>query len=250
MAKEILTIWYKRPSGNEEEVTLTPENCQKYGYLSGTINYNNVDIIVYYLEDETIDDYLEFEFDETNNVAITTIVASPLVKYEHVSPPCSKYDFNFADVDKEGSGRNELTGQMFREVIGRYCSLDLAWDLIPNSIEYNNWLRVLTNLPPFFYVKFLSPTGEILERKFYRTDISTSLYLFTDGYQIWNGLSTSFVQANIDEIVDTYEPTLLEEPFEGEKEKQTYVIVTLNGFTKTVQSNLLELYKKNGWIEL
>ena len=56
--------------------------------------------------------------------------------YTHIAPPCSNYQINYADVDKEGSGRNSLTGEMFRERIGSYRSIDLTWDLIPNTKEY------------------------------------------------------------------------------------------------------------------
>ena len=95
---------------------------------------------------------------------------------------------------------------MFRERIGKYCSIDLTWDLIPNSDEYNKWYKILTHLPPKFKARLLMPGGEIEEKEFYRTDISTELYLWTDGKQIWRGLSTSFVQWNVDEYDDTYEP--------------------------------------------
>lgn len=243
--EKILSIWYKRPSKLEREVTLTLKNCQDYGYLSTTINKNGQNLTVFYKEDNEPNNYENYEIVEGD--AITKVVARKLNVYEHKVPNCSKYEWNFADVDSEGSGRNELSGQMIRERIGYYCMLDLAWDLIPNTIEYNNWLKVLTNLPPFFYARFLYPTGEILEKKFYRTDIYTSLHLFIKGNQIWTGLSTTFVQANVDKYEETFEPTLLEETFENEKNKQEYVNVSLNGVTKTIQKRLLELYQKNGW---
>ena len=242
----ILSIWYKRPSQLEREVTLTPDNCQDYGYLTGTISINGENIIVYYNENDTIENYIPYEI--INGVATTKILGRKIKIYEHNVPKCSKFDFNYADVDAEGSGRNETNGQMFRDRIGHYCMLDLAWDLIPNSIEYNNWLRVLTNLPTFFYAKFLSPTGEIFAKKLYRTDIYTSLHLFTIGTQLWTGLSTTFVQADVDEYLEEYEPILLEESFEKTNTQQEYVNVSLNGVTKTIQKRLLELYQKNGWV--
>lgn len=212
----VLKIWYKRPSPLEREVTLTPETCKEYGYLTETISINGVNTRVYYLEDESVEDYVPYEM--VDGEAKTKVMARKQFIYEHEVPLCSKFDFNFADVDSEGSGRNELSGQMIRERIGHYCMLDLAWDLIPNSMEYNNWLRVLTNLPPFFYAKFVSPTGKILEKKFYRTDIYTSLHLFTVGTQIWTGLSTTFVQANVDKYYEYSEPDLLDEEFEYSEE--------------------------------
>lgn len=128
--------------------------------------------------------------------------------YTHVAPPCSQYKISYADIDKEGSGRNSLTGQMVRERIGSYMKLDLAWDLIPNTKEYNNWYEILTHLPPSFFCKLLLPNGEIQEKEFYRGDISTTLYLFTKDRQIWNGLSTTFTQMNLDEYDDSKEPVL------------------------------------------
>lgn len=129
-------------------------------------------------------------------------------RYTHIAPPCSNYKINYDDVDKEGSGRNSLTGEMFRERIGSYRSIDLTWDLIPNTKEYNNWYKILTHLPPSFYAKSLMPNGDIEEHLYYRTPISTTLYLFVKDRQIWQGLSTSFVQFNVDEYDDNVEPTL------------------------------------------
>lgn len=132
------------------------------------------------------------------------------VNYEHIAPPCSQYKVSYADVDKEGSGRNSLTGEMFRERIGSYMLLDVAWDLIPNSKEYNNWYKILTHLPPRFYIEYLSPSGEFEKKEFYRSDISTNLYLFIKDKQIWQGLSTSFTQWNVEGYDDNYEPSLEE----------------------------------------
>ena len=128
-------------------------------------------------------------------------------EYTHIAPPCSSFKVSYADVDKEGSGRNSLTGEMFRERIGHYCKIDLTWDLIPNSQNYNNWYKVLTHLPPKFNASFLMPNGEIDTKEMYRTDISTELYLFVskDDYQMWKGLATSFVEWNVNEYDDNTE---------------------------------------------
>lgn len=138
------------------------------------------------------------------------VVNGETITYRHIAPPCSNYKVNYADVDKEGSGRNSLTGEMFRERIGNYRSIDLTWNLIPNTKEYNNWYKVLTHLPTSFHCKSLMPTGEIEDREFYRTDVSTTLYLFVKDSQIWQGLSTTFVQYNLDEYDDNFEPELEE----------------------------------------
>lgn len=202
---ELLKIYYDRVISSEE-VTLTTSNCSQYGYSTtthvdsalGTIN-------VYYLTNDSPDNYVPY--DENG---VTTILYETRQRYTHIAPPCSNYNQSFADVDKEGSGRNELTGEMFRERIGSYSKVDITWDLIPNTTEYNNWYKVLTHLPPMVYADLLMPSGTIETKEFYRADISTNLYLFIDSEnkQIWQGLSTSFIQWNIDEIDDTIEPTL------------------------------------------
>ncbi len=115
------------------------------------------------------------------------------------APSCTNYVVNYADVDKEGSGRNPLTGEMHRERIGSYIKLDLTWDLIPGTSEYQNWYKTLTSLPKSFRADYLDPSSnELLTKTFYRTDIQTELYLFIDeNCNIWKGLSTSFVQNDV-----------------------------------------------------
>lgn len=116
-----------------------------------------------------------------------------------IAPACTKYQVSYADVDKEGSGRNPLTGEMYRERIGSYIKLDLTWDLIPGTTEYQNWYKTLTSLPKSFEAEYLDPSSnELVKKKFYRTDIQTELYLFVDeNCNIWRGLSTSFVQNDV-----------------------------------------------------
>lgn len=116
-----------------------------------------------------------------------------------IAPECTKYQVSYADVDKEGSGRNPLTGEMYRERIGSYIKLDLTWDLIPGTTEYQNWYKTLTSLPKSFEAEYLDPSSnELVKKRFYRTDIQTELYLFVDeNCNIWRGLSTSFVQNDV-----------------------------------------------------
>lgn len=142
-------------------------------------------------------------------ISYKRIVNGNEVTYTHVAPPCSSFRISFADVDKDGSGRNELTGEMFRERVGSYCQIEIAWDLIPNTTEYNNWYRILTHLPPKFTAVVEMPSGEQETKEFYRTDISTELYLFVANKKIWQGLSTTFVQTILDEFDDNVEPTLI-----------------------------------------
>lgn len=201
----LLEIHYDRVS-SVDTIILTPQNCEEYGYsykIGSTEDGRTV--YIYYPKDgNQITDVLPYD-DETLQ---TTIQVDEYTTYTHIAPDCSNFKISYADVDKEGSGRNELTGEMFRERIGNYFKLDLTWDLIPNSIEYNNWYLILTHLPPKFKAKLLMPSGFIEEYEMYRGDISTELYLWTDGKQIWKGLSTSFIQNDVNKYDDTYEPIL------------------------------------------
>lgn len=123
------------------------------------------------------------------------------VTYTYALPSPSKYDFSEADVDKEGSGRNEMTGTMYRDRLGKYCKINVSWDLIPNTSEYVNCYKVLSNLPDKFTLTYLTPSGDLKQEEAYRSDdLSTSLYLFVDkNKHIWQGLSTSFTSWNISE---------------------------------------------------
>ena len=47
-------------------------------------------------------------------------------------------------------------------------------------------------------------------KEFYRADISESLYLFVEDSQLWKGISTTFIQFNVEEYNDQEEPLLLE----------------------------------------
>lgn len=201
----LLEISYDRVKSSDE-VILSEENCSFYGYVAIEKEVYGKTYILFYKEDDPNKKTLDYEL--KNDEAITKITHKEYNTYIHIAPPCSSFQIQFADVDKEGSGRNSLTGQMYRERIGYYFSVNLTWDLIPNSVEYNNWYKILTHLPPSFKARLLMPSGEIEEKEVYRTDISTELYLWTDGKQIWKGLSTSFVQFDVSEYNDTYEPEL------------------------------------------
>ena len=200
---DLLKILYNRIVATEE-ITLTVDNCGLYGYVATTMQIDGVEQTVYYKQDDIEKNIISYEI--VNGVAITKILNNVYQEYSHIAPSCSSFKVHMADVDKEGSGRNSLTGLMYRERIGRYCSIDLTWDLIPNSEEYNRWYKILTHLPPNFKAQLLMPSGEIEEKEFYRADVSTELYLWTDGIQIWKGLSTSFIQWNVEEYDDSYEP--------------------------------------------
>lgn len=203
---QLLTIRYKRVKSSTA-VQLTPENCEDYGYVATTKTIEGKEYTLYHKKDDNSNNYLPYEVDEEGN-AITTIVVYEYNYYKFAAPPCSNFKINFGDVDKEGSGRNELTGEMFRERLGSYNSINLTWDLIPNTELYNKWYHILTHLPPNFEAYMLMPTGRHESKTFYRADVSTDLYLWTDGKQIWKGLSTDFIQWNIDPYNDELEEKL------------------------------------------
>lgn len=201
MAKEnLLEISYERIIGSEE-ITLTIENCSQYGYKYTIINIEGQKYTMFYTK------YNDNFVKDENGLPTNKITRNITKKYRHIAPPCSKYNISFADVDKEGSGRNSLTGEMFRERIGSYSMLEVAWDLIPNTKEYNNWYKILTSLPTFVTLKMLKPNGEMQEKVMYRGDISTNLYLFISEKTIWQGLSTTFTDKDVQPYDETIEMT-------------------------------------------
>ncbi len=190
---DLLKLSYNRIISTEE-VTLTDDNYEKYGYLKDDNGYYKLD------ENGEKEHY-------------TTIEVDVYQKYEHILPNPSTYDMTYSDVDKEGSGRKSSNGLMVRERIGHYCSLDVKWNVIPNTQERINLLRILRNLPPQFTLEYHDSDNDVnttTVKEFYRADISESLYLFTQDRQIWQGLSTNFIQFNVDSYDDSVEPTLLE----------------------------------------
>ena len=243
----LLEISYDRVTSTIE-VELTESNCENYGYVSRNVeNEDGTSFIAFYKNGDNEENYIIPEFDENGN-AITKILHSYYATHTHIAPPCSQYDFSFADVDKEGSGRNEMTGEMFRERLGSYTMLSVAWDLIPNSKEYNNWYKILTHLPPKVRLKLLTPNGEIQEKEMYRGDISTKLYLFVSDRTIWQGLSTTFTQWNIDKYDDTIEPTLENTTTEETINNIIVIKVSKNGIIKLIQEHNLDEYLNLGWV--
>ena len=137
---------------------------------------------------------------------------------------------------------------MFRERIGYYTMLTISWDLIPNTIEYHNWYKVLTSLPSMVYLKLLMPNGEVQEKAYYRGDINTNLYLFIKNRQMWQGLSTTFTEWYVNEYDDSIEPTLQDISTEETINENPKVKVSKNGITKTIQEHNLDEYLKLNWV--
>ena len=210
MENQLLKIYYYRVY-KVEEIELTKENCSSYGFSWTTIKDiiygTNQDVVVFYPNEGSSENYLVYT-QKDDGTFVTIHINELKNRYEHISPPCSSFSFSFADVDKEGSGRNSATGLMERERIGYYRNIDITYDLIPNTKEYNNWYKVLTHLPPDFYLQVLTPSGNIENIRCYRADVSTDLYLFSQNYQIWRGLKTSFIQFDVTPYDDKEEPYL------------------------------------------
>lgn len=191
---DLLKISYERIVGTQE-IELNDSNYQEYGYA----------------KDDT--GYYKYDSEQEQNIYFTTHEIDILRTYTHILPNPSKFDDTYADVDKEGSGRNESNGEMQRERIGHYCSIDVQWNIIPNSNERINLIRILRNLPPKFRLEYHdsdSVSNVTTIKEFYRADISESLYLFVEDSQLWKGISTTFIQFNVEEYNDQEEPLLLE----------------------------------------
>ena len=238
----LLEIYYDRVV-DLEPITLTTSNCSQHGYAYATKTIDGVEYTVFYKIGESEENYIKDENGLPSNIYEKEITE----RYSHIAPPPSKYEISYADVDKEGSGRNSLTGEMFRERIGHYSMLTISWDLIPNTKEYHNWYRILSSLPTMVYLKLLMPNGEIEEKAYYRGDITTNLYLFVANRQIWQGLSTTFTQWYVDKYNDNSEPTLESTETEETLNSFEMIKVTKNGIVKNIQKHNLYDYQKLGW---
>lgn len=191
---DLLKLSYERVV-DSQEIELTDGNYASYDYLKDEKGYYKIDI-----------DTESKVYFTKHNIDITQ-------EFTHILPNPSKFSIIYSDVDKEGSGRNESDGLMVRERLGHYCSIEISWDIIPNSKKRINLVRILRNLPPKFKIEYHDSNNDISEttiKEFYRADINEDLYLFTENNQIWKGLSTSFVQYNVDSYDDTIEPILIE----------------------------------------
>lgn len=234
----LLEISYERVIG---KVELTISNCRDYDYEYATKVIDGKQYTIFYPRATSQDNYIKDED------GLPTNKIDEYKTYQHIAPPCSSFKISYADVDKEGSGRNSLTGEMFRERVGNYCMIDLTWDLIPNTIEYNNWYKALIHLPSKFKCKVLMPTGETVYKYFYRSDISTSLYMFVENRQIWQGLSTSFIEWNVQPYDDNYEPDMeVVKPNENTNYVKM-VKVSKDGITKSIEEHNLSKYLKLEW---
>lgn len=208
-----LKITYDRIVSTEI-VTLDDDNYEELGYLKDDDYY-------YYLDEDdneiivtTAVYYYLINSDTEEEEIIIQTEKNEYESYEHKLPPPSSFNLQIADVDATGSGRNSSTGQMVRERIGQYVNIDIKWDLIPHSQTRINLVRLLKHLPEYFNLRFRENSGSYGEYEFYRADISDTLYMFIEDNEIWQGLSTSFVQSTLIDIDDSIEPTFVDENLE------------------------------------
>ncbi len=189
----LLKVSYDRIVG-KNRIELTDSNYENYNFLKDDKGY--------------------YQKDENGDKVYTTYTEENITQsFSHILPNPSSFFTTYSDVDKEGSGRNETTGQMERERIGHYCSLDVTWDIIPNSKERINLVKILRNLPIEFKLTYKDSDIEAsssVTKTFYRADISEDLYMFLEDNQIWKGLSTSFIQFDVESYDDGKEPELIE----------------------------------------
>lgn len=195
MEIDLLKVSYERII-DTIEVTLTDSNYEEYGYLKDSNGYYKYDV----------------ELEE--NVYFITTDVDVTQTYQHILPNPSKFTPTYSDVDKEGSGRNGNDGLMQRERIGHYQGFDVQWNIIPNTNKRINLVRILRALPPSFMLEYHDSNNDkdtTTTLEMYRSDISEDLYMFTQESQIWQGLSTSFVQFDVTPYDDGVEPSLLSE---------------------------------------
>jgi hypothetical protein len=189
---DLFVLSYERVV-DTQEVAIDDSNYEQYGYLKDENGYYIIDPFSNLKEY-----YKEHSIDIKQ-------------KYTHTLPNPTSFSKTYSDVDRSGSGRNESDGQMYRERVGHYCSLNVTWDIVPNSVQRRNLIKILRNLPPSFYLTYKdssnSASGTTTE-EFYRADINEQLYLFLQDRQIWRGLSTSFIQFNVEAYDDSQEPEL------------------------------------------
>lgn len=189
----LLKVKYSRVIGTTT-VTLNDSNYQELGFKKGGDSSSGY---YYYLIDESTGQevkYTETEVEEKKY-------------YEYILPNPSSLTPTYSDVDKEGSGRNENDGLMVRERIGHYQSLDVTWNIVPNSQERIDLVKILKSLPPSFtLVYYDNDSKDEKEMLCYHGDIKDDLYIFLKDNQIWKSLTVSFIQFDITPYDDSTDP--------------------------------------------
>lgn len=213
----LLTIKYRRVIG-EEKIIINENNYMEYELIPVIVTedtINNFDLESSYLLDPNSsivygNTYYSKQDPITGKgIIYEYILEEQTQEYQHILPNPSKMDITYSDVDREGSGRNENDGMMVRERIGHYQSIAVQWNIIPNEIKRRNLVKVLKSLPPSFtLIYYDNDNKQTKEMLAYHSDIQDSAFLFVKDNQIWQGLSTSFIQFDITPYDDGKDPTL------------------------------------------
>lgn len=104
-----------------------------------------------------------------------------------------KFDWEYSDLDK-GSGRNDY-GLMLRERIATKRKITISWNANRDRKAAAEMIRLLKSLPPFVWIQYPDPDGQIHEMKCYRGNIKSSMYQYDpESGSIWRDTSTSFTE--------------------------------------------------------
>lgn len=188
---DLLSVTYSRPI-ETIVVELTDDNYTSYGYKKDDNGYYKYDVAL------------------NENVYATEVYFDRKGSFSHTLPNPSSFAITYSDIDRSGSGRDE-NGNVVRDRMGHYMSIDVTWDIVENSAERRDLVKILRNTPPIFTLAFHDSDNKADEIKLiscYHGDIKENLYLFMKDNQIWKGLATTFIQSDITPYDDTIEPIL------------------------------------------
>lgn len=197
----LLEVYYERIV-ETKEITLNDDNYSQYGFQREQDEEGNVS-------------YFTYDTDGETKIYSTIAEVNITKKFSHQLPTPSSFSVTYADVDKEGSGRDESSGEVIRDRLGHYQSIDVTWDIVKGSTSGRNFMKVLKNLPPFFTLKYYEIENiynegvqEYSEIECYHGDIQYGMYLFLKDNQIWQGIKTTFIQSDVTPYNDQAEPIL------------------------------------------
>ena len=128
--------------------------------------------------------------------------------YEHELPAPIEISFEEEKIAKSGTGRSANNGSMTLEYLGIATKINIKWDLLPTSKDFNNLYKILTYLPDFFYFVYTNAEGELEELECYNNKWSYSVFRALNDGMYYRGLTTSFTSKDLKEISES-EPTLL-----------------------------------------
>lgn len=199
------TGWEVIERANQEKIVFLTISYQRIiGYQKIVLNDNNYEQYGYSKDDNG---YYIFDYYQGKKVYVDEAEAPIVKNYTYPLPSPSSFNMTYADVDRDGSGRNENDGMMQRERIGHYSSYDTTWDIVPDAIERQQLVKILRRVPPSFTLSFYD-SDNIESKKdilVYRGDITENAYMFTSNGKIFKGLKTTFIQFDITPYDDNSE---------------------------------------------